>query len=400
MQIVIAGGGFGGVKAARELAKNPKNSITLLSDKPDFQYFPALYNAATGHSRAQAWIPLGQIFALSDNVRVVIDPVASIDVAGNYIVGASGETYRFDRCIMALGTVTTYFGIDGLDTYAYGIKSAGEIRRLKQHLYEDVAEDHTLAKNYVIIGAGPTGVELSAAMRTYVLRLCRRYHVRRSGVRIKLIEAAPSVLPKLSPRAQKLVTKRLRKLGIDVLTNSKVESADADSLTVDGREIDSNTIIWTSGVANHPFFSRHHDIFKLSPNGRVEVDQYLRASERVYVIGDNAMTPYTGLAQTALHDAVFVAKNILREQRHQNPKPYRPVKPPVVVPVGNGWAVLEWHGLVIGGRIGSFIRRVADLLGYLDILTWKQAWRVWRSAEDPEDEYFAPRPVSGRRTND
>jgi NADH dehydrogenase len=381
MNITIAGGGFGGVKAALELAKDEKNSITLITDKPDFQYYPALYSTATGHRHLESWVPLGIIFADKTNVNVVLDTVTKIDPADKSLIGASGMRYDYDVCILALGSVTTYFGIEGLDTYAYGIKSVEEIKRLKQHLYADIAEKHLVDKNYVIVGAGPTGVELSAALDAYLQRLCKRYKVRRHNLRIDLIEAAPRILPRMSEKASKKVEKRLKQLGVRVQTGKAVQSATADDLIVSGTTVDSHTIIWTSGVANNPFFKENAGHFELAKNGKVQVDEYLRAGKDIYVIGDNAATPYSGLAQTALHDALFVARNLRRRKQHKEIKKYKAVMPPVVVPVGKNWAIFEWRGIILTGRIAVLLRRAADFLGYSDILPLGHAL-----------DYFSPTP--------
>lgn len=392
MQITVAGGGFGGIKAALELAKDERNHITLITDKPDFQYYPALFSTATGHRHLESWVPLGVIFAGKPNVSVVLDTITSIDPDRKILKGVSGVSYEYHACILALGTVTTYFGIKGLDTYAYGIKSAAEITRLKQHLYADIAERHVVDKHYVVVGAGPTGVELAAALGTYLQRLCKRYNVRQHKLRIDLIEAAPRILPRMSERASRRVEKRLKALGVHVQTGKAVQSATAEDLVVSGAPIDSHTVIWTSGVANNPFFAANAEHFHLAKNGRVQVDEHLRAGKDLYVIGDNAATPFTGLAQTALHDALFVADNLKRQQQHKKQKTYRAVMPPVVVPVGEGWAVFEWHGLTLSGRVASMIRRAADFIGYSDILPIGQALGVWRASTMLEDDYFVPSP--------
>ena len=387
MNITIVGGGFGGIKAALELSKDRRNHVTLITDKPDFQYYPALYSSATGHSHLESWVPLGTIFA-DDDVQVHIDRIEGVDKKEKTLKGKSGMTYHFDICIFAIGTVTTYFGIKGLDTYAYGIKSAEEIKRLKQHLYTDIAENHTLDKHYVVVGGGPTGVELSSALGSYIKRLCKRYNVEDSHISVDLIEAAPRILPRMHEKTSKKVQKRLEKLGVNVQVGKKVEAASADDLIVSGESIDSRTVIWTSGVMNHPFFKEND--FTLSQNGRVAVDEYMQAEKDIYVIGDNADTPYTGLAQTALHDALYVAHSIKRANSGKQPKKYRPVKPPVVVPVGERWAVFEWHWLRIYGWISAVLRRAADFIGYSDMLPIGQALGVWRASTLIEDDYFTP----------
>lgn len=390
MDVTIVGGGFGGVKAALELAKNSENSITLISDREDFQYYPALYSSATGHSRFESWIPLSEIFSGKPNIQVYIDRIVTIDADKQQLNGASGVDYTYKTCILALGSVTTYFDIKGLDKYSYGIKSASEIRRLKQHLYQEVAEDRRLDRHYIVVGGGPTGVELAGMLGEYLERLCKKYKVARNSIEITVIEAAPRILPKMSDTTSRKATQRLHELGVKVETNMRVEAESADSLTVNGKPIKTKTVVWTSGVANNPFFSDNSQWFTLAKNGRVVVDDYLQAGDNLYVIGDNAATPFGGLAQTALRDAVFVAHNLERRRTRRPLKKYKAVMPPVVVPIGHKWAAFEWRAVRLYGWIASVIRRAADVIGYHDILPLGDALERSRSAERIEDDYFTP----------
>jgi len=390
MKVTIVGGGFGGVKTALELAKNKENHITLLSDKPDFQYYPALYGTATGRSHLQSWVPLGTIFADMPNVDVIIDPIIKIDPSAKTLTGSSKQTYPYNLAVLALGTVTTYFGIKGLDTYSYGIKSAEEIHELKRHLYHAMFEERTIEKEYVVIGAGPTGVELASAMKAYIERLRIDYRLPKKRVRITLVEAAPRVLPRMSEATSRKVERRLKRLGVHVLTGQKVEEQTADSLIVNGKPINSHTVIWTSGVANSPFYQANAKHFVFAKNGKVVVDEHMRAMKDVHVIGDNAYTPYSGLAQTALHDAIFVANNLERKQVGKKRKLYSARLPPVVVPVGENWAVFEWHKLRFSGRLAALLRSCSDMIGYSDILPLGQALGVWRAQRVKEDDYFPP----------
>jgi len=393
MNITIVGGGFGGIKSALELAKNPANHITLISDKADFQYYPALYSSATGHSHLESWVPLGEIFAGKKNITVFMDKIEKIDTKEKQLKGTSGKTYHYERCILALGSVTTYFNIEGLESYAYGIKSEEEVKELKRHIYHDIAERHTMDKHYVVVGGGPTGVELAAALGSYLKRLSDHYGLKKHAIRIDLIEAAPRILPRMSERASRRVAKRLKKLGVSVQVGKAVQSETADAIMVSGKPIKSQTVIWTSGVANSPFYEKNKDQFKFAPRGRIAVDQYMRAADDLYVIGDNAATLYTGLAQTALHDAKFVAKNILREQRGWRPKEYKAVQPIVIIPVGEKWSVFEWHGIRLYGWIAAVLRRAADFVGYSDMLPLGQALGVWHASTIMEDDYFLPTSV-------
>ena len=111
MQITIVGGGFGGIRAALKLARDKSNEVTLISDRPEFQYYPALYSSATGHSHLESWVPLGEIFAEHQNVKVHIDTIETLQVSDKTLRGKSGATYKYDTLVLAMGVVTTYFGI-------------------------------------------------------------------------------------------------------------------------------------------------------------------------------------------------------------------------------------------------------------------------------------------------
>lgn len=390
MKVLIVGGGFAGIRAALEIAHDPKNEVILVSDKPDFQYYPTLYSSATGHSHLESWAPLGEIFADHHNVTVYIDTIEKVDADRKTVTGASGTVYHYQTLLMAIGVVTTYFNIPGLDMYAHGIKSEEEIRRLKQRLFIDIAEKQQLDKNYVVIGGGPTGVELAAALGTYIRRMCRHYGVKRSNVRIRLIEAAPRLLPRSSEQLSRAVTKRLKKLGVSVEVNKRVERENAKAVIVSGRPIESQTVIWTSGVMNHPLFAAHLDVFRLAKNGRVEVNDFLMAYPGIYVLGDNAATPYTGLAQTAVRDASTVARNLRRLEAGKKSQKYRPLLPVTAIPVGKRWAAIEWKWIRIYGWLGAIIRRAANLVGYLEVLPFGTSLGAWRAARLYQNDYFTP----------
>lgn len=376
-KIVIIGGGFGGVKTALELSSTPGIAVTLVSDKDHFIYYPALYATATGGSHLQSVVPLEEVIG-DHNITLVVDEIVGLDTVRKHVVGRHHH-YEYDSVVFALGVVTTYFGIKGLDTYSYSIKSAHEVARFKQHLHDELTADHHLDKNYIVVGAGPTGVELSASLATYLDQIATLHKVKHSRIRLELVEAAPRVLPRMSERASELVAARLKDLGVRIMTSQTVEAQDDDSIIVSGKDIPSKTVVWTSGVSNHPFFKEHDDIFPLAQNGRVIVDEHLSVQKNIYVIGDNAATQFTGLAQTALHDAIFVAKVIKAQTSHRPLPRYKAIKPPVVVPVGAHWAIFEWGPLRLTGTLASWIRRAADFIGYNDLLPLGQALGAWRA---------------------
>ena len=374
MKIVIVGGGFGGVKAALELAENPQYRITLISKDTSFQYYPPLFSTATGHSHRESWVPLERIFKSIKNVDIVYDTVVTIDPDTKRVVGESGEAYNYHNLILALGSVTTYFGIPGLNNYAYGIKSESEIRALQRHLFDEMKDGSDDEKHYVIIGAGATGVELAGALGSYLRTLRHHFGIRKKTLHINLVEAAPSVLPRMSKASSRRARRRLRALGVHVETGRRVEKQTAHAIVVNGKPITTQTVIWTSGVASPPFYQNNSKYFTLNEKGKVVVDEYMQARPHVYVIGDNAATPYAGLAQTALHDAIFVAKHIQGAIGT-----YKPLDPPCIVPIGNGWALFEWKWLNFGGWLANTLRHAADLIGYNDVLPFGRAIGAWRA---------------------
>lgn len=375
--VTIVGAGFGGVKAALELAKDESNQITLISDRNYFQYYPALFSTATGHSYRESWVPLKDMFTEHSNVEIVTDTIMHIDTVAKTLTGSA--TYAYSTAILALGSVTTYFGIEGLDTFAYGIKSQSEIKRLQDHLWKEMSDGSDDEKHYVIIGAGPTGVELAGALGDYVLRLRKHFGIRKKRVTINLVEAAPRVLPRLSESSSSRAHTRLKKLGVHVELNRKVEKQTADSLVVNGKPLMTQTVIWTSGVANAPFYAANKESFNLNERGKVMVDEYMQAAKDVYVIGDNANTPYAGLAQTALHDAIFVSKHL-----QGSDKPYNVVLPACVIPIGDKWALFEWRKIKFGGLPGALLRSAADMIGYHDVLPISWAIKAWRAQSKKE----------------
>lgn len=376
MKITIVGGGFGGVKAALELAKDRKNQITLISKESSLQYYPALYRTATGYSYTESWIPLAVLFAKHRNVRIVRDEIVSLDPTAMSVKGASGASYGYGKLILALGSITSFFGIEGIETYSFGIKSEAEIRKLQQHLFRQMRDGKGGETHYVIIGAGPTGVELAGALGVYIRTLRKKYGVEKRRLNINIIEAAPRVLPHSHKSISKKATRRLKKLGVYVRTNCRVERQTANELIINGKALKSQTVIWTSGIANSPFFGANAKHFKLNERGKVIVNEYLQARPHIYVIGDNAATPYSGLAQTALHDAVYVAKHIAGKKN-----PYKVPSPASVVPIGRRWATFEWKFIRFAGWHANLLREMADIIGYSDIMPVPKAIARWLSGK-------------------
>jgi NADH dehydrogenase len=377
MHVVVVGGGFAGVKAALELSKRHIGKITLISDEDYFLHHATLYATATGKNIAESVIPLKAIFLNHPNVTVVQDRMTSLDSDRRLVVGKTKQ-YHYDQLVIAIGSVTTYFGIDGMAKHAYGIKSLDEIRKFQDHIHNEVIKQK-LDKEYFIIGAGPTGIELAGALNEYLQHLIAVHRLKNSRAKVTLVEAAPRIVPKLSKTAAEIVTKRLRSVGIRVLTNQKVEALNKDTITIEGKKVPTSTAVWTSGVANHPFFAKHDHLFHIAPNGRVNVNPYLEARPNVYVIGDNNTVKYSGMAWPAFHQATFVAKHLSRIATKRPHAAYRPRSVMCGMPVGDGWGYVEWLGLYVAGKAGYRVRRWMELYGYTQLVPLKTAVAVWRA---------------------
>ncbi len=384
MHTVIVGGGFAGVKAALELSKKQLGKITLISDQPYFLHHATLYATATGRSTRESVVPLEDIFARHHDVDVVLDSMKSIDPVRKMVVGKS-RSYNYDNLIIAIGVVTSYFGIRGMARNSFGIKTLEEVKEFKNHLHQELTATKHLDKNYVIIGGGPTGVELAGSLSEYLRDIAKSHHLRHGKVKITLVEASPRLLPRLSKTASKRVLKRLEDLGVRVLTNHKVESLGKEFVTIDGKKVPTETAIWTSGVTNHPFFKEHEEYFQLAPNGRVEVNQYLEAYRNIYVIGDNANVSNVGQARPALDSAKFIADHIARKATARLLKSYVPKIPPSGIPVGSNWAYVEWNGIYADGKTGHHLRRLIELTGYKALLPHNQALSAWRAHDIKEE---------------
>jgi len=380
--IVVVGGGFGGVKTALELAHHAdKFDITLISERPDFWYFPTLYHTASGGHRAQSSIALKHLVQ-GKNIRLIEGKLVGLDQASKTLTLADKHQVSYDRLVLALGVVTNYFGIPGLPEFSYGIKSLGEAEKLKQHLHQQITDERKPDLNYVIVGGGPTGIELAGALGKYIHHIMQQHGVTDRKVHVDLVEGNKHLMPRMPKSVGRAIERQLRSLGVKLYLGQAVQGETADELTVSGKPIRSHTVIWTAGQANNPFFNEG---FTLSPRHKVVVDEFLRAAKDVFVIGDNAETEYSGMAQTAVYDAEFVAHNFVKEAEGEPKLAYRPKKPIYVTPAGPRWAAVEWGNVHLYGWLGWFLREAGDVKGFWDVEPLPAALLQWAHTIQHQD---------------
>ncbi|MBI2451029.1 MAG: NAD(P)/FAD-dependent oxidoreductase [Parcubacteria group bacterium] len=388
-KVLIVGGGFGGIAAALELEKQLLSDvkITLVSNKPHFEYTAALYRVVTGKSPLQVCVPLSEIFR-GKNIESVTDVIIGINFEKKIAQSQSGSRYQFDFLILALGSQTAYFNIPGLEKFAFGFKSITEALRLKRHLHElfvkasklETSQDEKVSLlHFVVVGAGASGVELAGELTIYAKTLAKNHQVDSSLITIDLIEGAGRVMPVFPSAISAKIEKRLRSLGINIFTNRPIIAEKLSKVEVRGMTLFSNTVIWTAGVQPNSLYKKISE-FKFDKKGRILVDDYLRAQglENIFIIGDSASTLHAGMAQTASYDGKFVARHIASLLQDKKLANYQPQKPYYSIPIGPGWAVTLIDGIAIYGRWGWLLRRLADLRYFLSILPISKAILAWR----------------------
>lgn len=381
-RVVIVGGGFGGVKAALDLCEDRRFHITLITDRTDFQYYPTLYRTATGGRRMISSIPLTELFD-GKKVHILNDKVVSLDRQKRTVTTKVNHVVGYEALILALGVKTNYFNIKGLKELSYGIKTTADAEEFKSHLHNQLITKGKLDLNYVVIGGGPTGIELAGVLPSYLRQIAKQHGLPKRAIHVDLIEAAPRLLPRMPKDVSRHVARQLRKLGVKLYLNTAVQAQTADTLMANNKPIRSHTVVWTAGVMNNPFFADQG--FQLAKNGKVRVDHFLQSEAGIYVIGDNADTPYSGMAQTALYDGKFVTSNLIRLANKEDPQPYVAKKPVYVFPAGHHWAAVLWGKFRIYGRLGWMLRSLADLMAYHDYEPWQMATKRWVAENDDEE---------------
>jgi NADH dehydrogenase len=380
---LIVGGGFAGVKAALLLSQHSNFEVTLLSAQPNFHYYPTLYHTATGGAHAQSSIPLAELFK-GRAVALKQGTAEKLDRKKKLLTTAEGAKYEYDVLLLALGSVPNYFGIKGIREFSFSISTPDEARRFKNHLHKQLEDARKPDLNYVIVGGGPTGIELAGALPHYLNEIMKSHGIKKRAVHVDLVEGAPSLVPRMPARMGKTIAARLRKLGVKLYLNQQVEGATADSLTINGKPIQSHTVVWTAGTTNNPFFKNNG--FELNERGKVVTDEYLQVDPDVFVLGDNIATKYSGMAQTALHDAISVAENLIRAAEGKLVIPYAPKEPIYVIPVGHNWASVLWGKAQIYGLLGWGLRLAADLVAFKDYQPWWRAGKQWMTEFESEED--------------
>ena len=386
-KLLVVGGGFAGVKTALELSNNKNFDITLLTPRSRFEYHGAMYRSATGKSPLEVVVPLNEIFANALNVRVELDSVAELRPQTREIEGESGRTYSYDYLVMAVGYVVNYFDIPGMALYSenmYNITDAIKLRHRLVGAFRTAHPDRPV--NITVIGGGPTGVEIASDIRNFSNIVAGKHGIQKLVVDVRLIEAGPRLLSGLNEKSSEIAFKRMTELGVDVRLNTNVTKCSKTMVYTPDDKLPADIIIWTAGNKANPLFSYYPDLFTVNSKGRVQVSEYFNAnSPNIFVIGDAADTPYSGMAQTAIHNAIALADNLRRVSENQHQMAYKPKRPHYVVPIGGEWALLETDDKLIVGAEGWNARRQADKWVLENFLVYDLANKHWLQGDKIAD---------------
>ncbi len=360
-RIVIVGSGFAGIAAARAL-KRCDADVVLIDRRNHHIFQPLLYQVATAVlAPSEIAAPIREIADKQKNVSVMLADVTGVDLRSRAVdasrPGIGVRKIQFDYLIIAAGMRPSYFGHDEFARYAPGLKSLADAEAIRTKIlsaYEsaDATEDENeraRQMTFVLVGAGPSGVELAASMAqlaTVTLRgQFRQIDPAKSS--IILIDGGPRILPTFNERLAKKAARRLEKLGVRIVTGAKVENVDENGVIADGKRIPSATVLWTAGVAPSPIVKLLGA--KTDRAGRVSVGPFLDVSDvsGVFVVGDAASVmsdgrPVPGVAQAAIQQGRYVGRLISQELKGREPTtPFRYFDKGNMAVVGKNFAILE-----------------------------------------------------------
>jgi len=374
-RVAIIGAGFAGISATRAL-RHADVDICLIDRRNHFIFQPLLYQVATAVlSPSDIAAPVRELEAKQKNLTVMLAEVTTANLETRIVEahcpGLGIRQIPFDFLVVAAGMEPSYYGHNEFARHAPGLKTLSQAEEIRSKILSafelaEVADDPTERQRqmtFVLVGAGPTGVELAASL-AQMARVTLRKNFRRldpAASAIILLDGADRVLPTFAESLSKRVAKRLERLGVAIWTGVKVETVDDQGVVAGGKRIPSATVLWTAGVSASP-------ITKLlgvetDRTGRILVDPFMNVpgASHIFVVGDasalpKAGRPVPGVAQAAIQQGRFVGKRIVRELKGQRPaREFRYFDRGNMAVVGKNFAVLEAGRIRMSGFIAWLI---------------------------------------------
>jgi NADH dehydrogenase len=394
---VIVGGGFAGIAAAKAL-RHCDAEVTVIDRRNHHIFQPLLYQVATAVLAApDIAVPIRQLAAKQSNVSVMLAEVLGVDVKSQSLdveyPGIGAKKIGFDYLIVAAGTQASYFGHNEFAEYAPCLKTITDAETIRTRIlsaYElaestDNVEERQRQMTFVLVGAGPTGVELAASiaqMATTTLRSNFR-RINPANTSIFLLEGGKRVLPSFAESLSEKAAKRLVRLGVKVMTGAMVEHIDEQGVTVGGKRIESATVLWTAGVSPSPLVKMLG--VATDRGGRACVGPFMNVpdSPGVFVVGDTATLmqggrPLPGVAQVAIQQGGYVGRLIALEiGGGRPPRPFRYFDKGNMAVVGKNFAILESGPIRLAGFAAWFVWAFIHLMFLPQLQNRRRVQNQW-----------------------
>jgi len=365
-RVIIIGGGFGGVEAARQL--KDKEVEVLLIDRNNFHTFqPLMYQVATGTLAADAIsFPLRKMFKSQSNFRFRMGEVLSID-ANEKIVKTSVGDYDYDYLIIATGATSNFFGNKSVESHALPMKSIQEALHIRSYVLQnleaavllDNPKDRAPYLNFVVVGGGPTGVELSGAIAEIQLHMLKKDYpeISPEEMNVYLIEGTGKILAALSEKSSQDAAKYLKELGVNIKLETQVTGYDGEVISFsNGDSITTKTVIWGAGVMGQFPAGINADLIERGNRIRIDAQCRVESLESVYAIGDvSAMITQDlprglpGVAPAAQQQGAYVAKHILANMNKQQVADFSYFDKGSMATVGRNRAVVDMGKIHLNG---------------------------------------------------
>lgn len=375
--VVIVGAGFGGLAAAKALAGKPVD-VTLVDRRNHHVFQPLLYQVATAAlSPADIAQPIRTIVAPHKNVRVLLDEVVGVDKAEQSIAFASGRSESFDYLVVATGARHSYFGRDDWAQNAPGLKSLEDATAVRRKVLlalerAETEEDEAVRRallTFVVIGGGPTGIEMAGA----IAELARRSvsdefrHITPHCSRVILVEAGPRLLAAFPPELSQAAQKSLGELGVEVMLGEPVSEISADGLDIGENHLAARTVVWAAGVRASPAAEWLDADRDAAGRAKVGAACELMDHDHIFVIGDTASCagpdgrPLPGVAPVAKQQGRYVARRILADLKGRYVGPFRYRDYGNLATIGRRRAVIDFGRFQLTGLMAWLMWSVAHV---------------------------------------